>query len=304
MTTISRSLKFVQCFRPKFASDYLVLVQYLKENELVIFDRKGRGEVWETEEKEGDEETDERIQKKEKKEKMETSENKFVPKNLKLSTGYERCLHRAYYHCVNQNETIVACTDIYAQKLYVFDPSKGYDFRALGSEVDVDGKFELLKVGEQVYLIKNDEKEVFTIHTTLSERIGPEVFLKKWFEEKEETEEDRNNQITFFGKDVPFDEGVCSSSDLHESGATSRLSEDIFDLSSIPPEHNNLVVGQFYIPQDMPFPEGKVMAGKSSGYNYYDGIKRISCYCTKGRLLICGHDGFVSVWESQILFCV
>lgn len=122
-------MKFIDLIKPEYASDMVVLVQPLDQNTIILFDRKGRGEVWE---------------------KFES--DKFR-QGKRLSVSEQICMHRALsYTDKNGVRLILSYTDD-GKNIYVYDPDEDYGY---AQTVEVGCKFQLVKRGDKLYMVSDE----------------------------------------------------------------------------------------------------------------------------------------------------
>lgn len=245
-------MKFKQCLK---SSDMVVLVQPITDDELVIFDRKARGEIWKL-----------------------SSDGFFIKQESRLSVYEEVCLHRAYNYIDENNVRLLLTYSDRSEKLYVHKIQETLNF---AKTINIGSKFCLIQHDNHIYMAtKQEANKIYRVRIVWGERYDIT------FEKIEVPDFEFKNQYL-----------VKSVSD-YTWNKTHVLSNSNFDLSSVP-DNDDRVISKCYIKSGSEPPKGKEIIGTSSGYDYYNDISSIFCYTVINDMLICGHDGFVSVWSNN-----
>lgn len=258
-TTKIFKMKFQQYIQPDFANDMIVLVQPLNDHEIVIFDRKGRGEIW-----------------------KRTNHELMFRKESNLSVMDQSCMHRVVsYTDKKGTRMILSCTDS-SEELYVYNQAEDHRWEF---PIKIGSKFNLIQSNDKVYMVTKEEEEEEDVDKVFELHIVWNNWRDVLFEKTEVPSSDEINEKY----------KVQSVSD-YTWHRTHDLSDSNFDLSSIPSEHTS-IISKCYSPKGSTSSKGKIIVEELGEYNYYKSLRTIYCYCWLGSSLICGHDGFVSIWS-------
>lgn len=232
-------MNFSQCIIPQKATDLIVLVQYIGDKEIIIFDRKGRGEIW------------------------KMKDGIFVyDRNIYSSLG--SFVDRAISTKSDQGTNIMLIQTEYGTDIELHDGKNKHNIK-------IGSRFRLHKEGNNVKIVIMKEQEDPQVYT-----ICISIYINRCGVKKYKLSKDIIKEAV---KSVKYEEYVVTARDYHKN----RL--DIEAFGRVPESYRNVIMSEVWTHDS---------GGNPINYEY---VKSIYCYCKIEGKLICGHDGFVTVWS-------